>query len=66
MIQPENSECANLACVNKGVNNEEGINVLMVFIDVFFYRYVFNVFLFSVCCDLVILKMQCNYWWEMF
>lgn len=38
----------------------------MVFIDVFFYRYVFNVFLFSVCCDLVILKMQCNYGWEMF
>lgn len=38
----------------------------MVFIDVFFYRYVFNGFLFSVCCDFFILKMQCNYWWEMF
>lgn len=38
----------------------------MVFIDVFFYRYVFSGFLFSLCCGLVILKMQCNYWWEMF
>lgn len=37
------------ACVNKGVNNEEGINLLMVFIDVFFSIVMFLVaFIFPV------------------